>query len=557
MGNLFFRKKLSALKRAGLLKYRIFVGLSLLLLATVVVGFFASRTVSKMVVEEAQQKVLWEARLYAEQLQRKVVRVASRLDTLVSSSSANTKDGETLTKALEELRSKNIGIVRAWIAYPDGTMFFSSNTVAEHIKNRPVWNDFLQGKRPESFSGFFLRETNTIISSPFVESEGGSALVTLISIFLRGNKLDRVGGIDLNISQAVADSVSGVNWVWDKAPVRVYTSGGLLIASPLEEGKKPISGLRNDWQKPIVHYFINHPGEEGVLFYEEGDSGWVSAFVRDKNLGMVTVVSHSSEQLLSPVHAATTRLVGVALLSIITASVLAAIGYSTELEARELKYRSEKAELRALRAYINPHFLFNTLSLICSLANKEDYQLIPGVVKAIGEIFRYIIREPENMVTLREELSHVNNYVMIQKLRFGTRFTYQEDVPDELMETHMPKFIIQPLVENCFVHGVEETLDLVHIKVRAENGGGYLKISVEDDGPDFDPEILQKIEILLNNPVLEETSPHEIPGIGILNTHYRLFLMYGNSSGITVTQKDGLTTVTAVFPCQNHPGETF
>ena len=55
------------------------------------------------------------------------------------------------------------------------------------------------------------------------------------------------------------------------------------------------------------------------------------------------------------------------------------------------------------------------------------------------------------MVTLREELSHVNNYVMIQKLRFGTRFTYQEDVPDELMETHMPKFIIQPLVENCFV----------------------------------------------------------------------------------------------------------
>ena len=124
MGNLFFRKKLSALKRAGLLKYRIFVGLSLLLLATVVVGFFASRTVSKMVVEEAQQKVLWEARLYAEQLQRKVVRVASRLDTLVSSSSANTKDGETLTKALEELRSKNIGIVRAWIAYPDGTMFF-------------------------------------------------------------------------------------------------------------------------------------------------------------------------------------------------------------------------------------------------------------------------------------------------------------------------------------------------------------------------------------------------------------------------------------------------
>ena len=68
---------------------------------------------------------------------------------------------------------------------------------------------------------------------------------------------------------------------------------------------------------------------------------------------------------------------------------------------------------------------------------------------------------------------------------------------------------------------------------------------------------IAKIEILLNNPVLEETSPHEIPGIGILNTHYRLFLMYGNSSGITVTQKDGLTTVTAVFPCQNHPGETF
>jgi len=557
MRNLFFRKKFSALRKAGLFKYRLFVGLSLLLLVIVVVGFFASRTVSKMVVEEAQQKVLWEARLYAEQLQRKVVRIASHLDTLVSSSPANTKDGETLTKALEDLRSKNIGVVRAWIAYPDGTMFFSSNTVAERVKNRPVWNDFLQGKRPKCFSGFFLGDTNTIVSSPFVESEGGPALVTLISIFLRGNKLDRVGGIDLNISQAVADSVSGVNWVWDRAPVKVYTLEGLLITSPLEEGKKPISGLRNDSQRPIVHYFINRPEKEGVLFYDEGDGNWVSAFVRDKNLGMVTVVSHSSKQLLSPVHTATTRLVGVALLSIIMASVLAAIGYSTELEARELKYRSEKAELRALRAYINPHFLFNTLSLICSLANKKDYQLIPGAVKAIGEIFRYIIREPEIMVTLREELNHVNNYVLIQKLRFGTRFTYQEDVPDELMEICMPKFIIQPLVENCFVHGVEKTLDLVHIRVRVGNSGGYLKISVENDGPGFDPEILQKIEVLLNNPILKETSPQEIPGIGILNTHYRLFLMYGNSSGVTVTQGNGLTIVTAIFPCQNHLGETF
>ena len=154
MGNLFSERSF-CFKKGRAFKIPDFCRFVFVALSDSCSRFFASRTVSKMVVEEAQQKVLWEARLYAEQLQRKVVRVASRLDTLVSSSSANTKDGETLTKALEELRSKNIGIVRAWIAYPDGTMFFSSNTVAEHIKNRPVWNDFLQGKRPESFSGFF------------------------------------------------------------------------------------------------------------------------------------------------------------------------------------------------------------------------------------------------------------------------------------------------------------------------------------------------------------------------------------------------------------------
>jgi len=523
------------------------------LIATGVVGSFTLQTISGVLIRESRQKVLWEARLYAEQLQRTVVRIASSLDALASSNLAGAGEAKLLLERLDDLRNKNIGVVQAWVAYPNGAIIASSNAKVTEIRNRPFWKDFLSGKYPvEFFPGFFLWETGTIVSAPFKDSGSGSALVTLISIVLKGSKPLRVGGLDLDISKAVSDDTGkSVNWVWNKAPVNIYSLEGLLIASPLEESRGAVVGLRDDSERPLVHYFLEHPQEgQGTLFYEEDGEKWVGAFVKDSSLGMVITVVRPSEYLLLPMRRVVTIFVMVAILFIAVASILTAFGYSKEIEIRELKYRNKKAELRALQAYINPHFLFNALSRICSLANPRDYHLIPRAIKAIAEIFRYVTKNAGSLVTLREELECVRNYVAIQKLRFGDKFTYQEVVPKELLDATVLKFSVQPLIENCFVHAVEETLEPVEIRLVVERDGNYLKIKVEDNGPGFEPEKLEELQKMLRNATENsgKASPEWTSKIGILNTHYRLYLMYGGFSGITLKQEDGFTVVVATLP---------
>jgi len=187
------------------LRYRLAITLGLLLIGIASFGLLVSSTIAKKLAEEAKQKVLWEARLYAEQLGRTIVRIASRLDFLVASNSAEIADMKTLARKLDILRSESAGVVRAWLVYPDGRIVTSSNTSPQEIARRPIWQAFLQGKRPASFSGVLLSETKTIMSTPFKETEEGLALVTLVSISLQGNTIIRVGGLDLSIAQAVTD----------------------------------------------------------------------------------------------------------------------------------------------------------------------------------------------------------------------------------------------------------------------------------------------------------------------------------------------------------------
>lgn len=526
--------------------------LGLLLIGIAAVGLFVSSIISSILTQEAEQKVLWETRLYAEQLQRTVVRVASRLDALVASHLADAADAKALVRGLDALRSETPGVLRAWLVYPDGRIITSSNTSPREITSRQAWMAFLRGERPTSLTGVLLSETKTIISTPFTVTEGGPTLVTLTSIFLRGNAIVRAGGIDLSISQAVTDETrSGVNWIWSRAPVRVYTPEGRLVTSPLEEERRLIPGLRDDSQRPLVRYFLKHPKRDwGTLSYEEDGLRWVGAFVRDRTLDMVITASRPAAHLLSLAWRVTTILTATALFSLIVALLFVTISYTTELQFRELQYRNKRTELRALQAYTNPHFLFNALSCLSSLANPRDYPLIPKAVKAIAAVLRYTLRETEAFVPLQEEMQCIRSYITIQRLRFRERFQYEEDIPEGLLSFPIPKLTIQPLVENCFVHGVEKTLDPITISVTAVTCENFLEVHVTDNGPGFG-ENLEKMRNLLNRASWNEDASFAEHHMGLLNTHRRLLLIYGDSAGINVVENKGQTTVIVRLPLNN------
>ncbi|WP_427179693.1 cache domain-containing sensor histidine kinase [Paenibacillus sp. TC-CSREp1] len=190
-----------------------------------------------------------------------------------------------------------------------------------------------------------------------------------------------------------------------------------------------------------------------------------------------------------------------------------------------------RAELKALQSQINPHFLFNTLeAFYWSLEDKGEEEMARMVI-AMSRLFRYIISSPhqDEWVTIADELEHVERYLNIMQMRLGDRMRWEIQLSEELRTVPMPKLLIQPLVENAVLYGVESTLKpgKIEINVYPSSIPGLVCVEVRDDGPGIEEERLQTIRQALKGG--DPLSPGRGTGVGLVNVHQRLQLYFGGS----------------------------
>lgn len=183
-----------------------------------------------------------------------------------------------------------------------------------------------------------------------------------------------------------------------------------------------------------------------------------------------------------------------------------------EIEFTILKEKSKQAELDSLRAKINPHFLYNALNSIASLAT-TDARKTEQMALALSDFFKYAInREQKQLNTLSEELNAIRTYLEIEKVRFGERLSFQIDCPEELLNIQIPQLLIQPLVENAIKHGLSQITENGLISILVCKEENQLKIRVYDNGPAF--------------------PDGPLSGFGIQNTQERIALLYGAKATI-------------------------
>lgn len=208
-----------------------------------------------------------------------------------------------------------------------------------------------------------------------------------------------------------------------------------------------------------------------------------------------------------------------------------------------------RTELQALQAQIDPHFLYNTLeALYWSLQEKEEEELADLVV-AMSDLFRYVIGNPNKdvWVNLSEELEHIKRYLSIMSVRFGSRLVWEIDSEDMYSHVNIPKLLIQPLVENAILHGLEGKIGVGLITIRVEPSplepSSELRITVRDDGPGMNEQTLLA--------VLESMERGSAPsakgkGMAISNVQRRLQLYYPSLPetyrGLTITSCPGQGT---------------
>ncbi|MDB5054081.1 MAG: sensor histidine kinase [Bacilli bacterium] len=193
------------------------------------------------------------------------------------------------------------------------------------------------------------------------------------------------------------------------------------------------------------------------------------------------------------------------------------------------KIRSREATLKQLQSQINPHFLYNSLFFIINSAMLEDKESVVEMAQNLAEYYRYTTRVENQWVSLREELAMVSHYMVIQNLRMN-RLAFEISVPEEMMELRLPRLILQPLVENAIIHGIERKVHGGLIQITGEQDNNLNKIIIEDNGIGMTAEEIQELQNKVSMPMSEEI------GCGTWNVHHRLYYQFGEGSGLTFSR---------------------
>jgi sensor histidine kinase YesM len=214
--------------------------------------------------------------------------------------------------------------------------------------------------------------------------------------------------------------------------------------------------------------------------------------------------------------------------------------HEEEMEKLEIEKQLGLAKLDLLQSQINPHFLFNTLNVISGMAELEDAETTNKMIKSLSHLFRYNLRTSSQFVSLSQEISIIDDYMYLQKMRFGSRLMYIKNIADDLDTTSItvPAFLLQPVVENSIVHGIAHIEEGGRIELSAYKKDNTLYIKVMDTGAGMSRDKVDE----LNAKSISVTQEHA--GIGLYNVQKRISSLYNDSEVIVESTMNKGTTVT-------------
>lgn len=198
------------------------------------------------------------------------------------------------------------------------------------------------------------------------------------------------------------------------------------------------------------------------------------------------------------------------------------------------KLRQKDAEYEALQSKINPHFLYNALQTIHSLAVLERHEDVETVTASLGEMLEYLVYEKDGQVYFQQELDYINSYTKIQQIRYSDSFSISMNITEEARRCVIHKLLIQPIVENAINHGLVDK-ENGELLISAWVGEEVLQIVVRDNGAGMDEQTLER----LMKHVRSENRESKHKSIGLPNIQERLVLKYGSQYGISIKSEPG------------------
>lgn len=205
----------------------------------------------------------------------------------------------------------------------------------------------------------------------------------------------------------------------------------------------------------------------------------------------------------------------------------------------EMEHRLKLAELDALQKQVTPHFMFNVINSISRLISMEEYSSAKNMLDSFSQMLRYGLYNITSVITLRQELKYIENYLKIQKHRFTDRLEYEIEVQHDALDIKIPYFSLQPLIENAIIHGISPLEYGGSLKLICQKHKHHTSINIIDDGTGIAPDRMTEIKNMIR---YYDDKTLDTSCIGLRNCYRRFKLMYGDKVNFFIDSEVGIGT---------------
>lgn len=219
-------------------------------------------------------------------------------------------------------------------------------------------------------------------------------------------------------------------------------------------------------------------------------------------------------------------------------------------EALKKKNKLTLTTIQMLQTELDPHMLYNSLESAYSIAKINKQEEIADLIMALSKFFRIALSGGKSFVEFREAFELSKQYIIVQNIRVNNKITFEYEIDERIHELLVPKFLLQPLVENAVIHGFKNKSDNWNITITAEKRGNIAEILVSDNGIGMSELELEKLNIEIKMPIFEENVEKRNKGYALRNLNYQIHLRYGEASGVTVYSTYGEGTKVKIILCQ-------
>lgn len=553
--------------------------------------FFVSARVRKKFVADIHESVLSSLQLTEQKVLNEISRrleVAANLAVQVD----QIEDGSAsirrlLNSVLVRLYNTASAPVAAYVAFPDGRLICSGpEWVEKDLRQRPWWHQYLQGSDLDESLGYAFTARSLLLNAGFIGDIRylSSPVVMPIYWVVTDSKgsLKFVLGMDFgaDLTETPTESL----FAYDKGFFdELINANGILLAFP-STGLASVQKYRlfsdNSKANPLVKAALANPdSDNGYRIYDNTDGVEVLGMYYRGALGLI----YTREKPVVDVYGIVNReivyyiwlscaLAAVAVLLLTgflfrgfvrpvrqLANAMDRLG-TGQLETRIENARRDEfgqlfrqfnataerlqllikdayadrlarrqAELEFLQAQINPHFLYNTLDGIYKLVERGDSEEGCQAIVNLSRLFRLSLGRGQRMVKIAEAMEQLGHYLDLQRLRHGDRIAVSIDVSADILECEIPKLLLQPLVENAFVHGLEPKSGHGDLAIIGVRDGNTIHFTIADNGIGLTDEEIARVEEALRDSAVQ--SSH-----GLVNVHRRLILAYGDEWGLTLSR---------------------